>query len=494
MIKRLNRVVFLLLLLFVSSNAVSQENIKGIHQLQAEEFRANNISVSKKHSTAEIAPINTEALEEKKLDRVVFGFLPDWEVSSADMNMRYELLSHLAVFAFSVQQDGSFTYPSGWPGSWATVMGNAHNAGTKVVMTITNFQLGVDHKNDTYNETHPILIDGPQRDKLFSEIKKVITANNLDGINVDFEGAHVASYDRGAIMNNFLIALKAELNSISTDQELSFSGPAVNWGGWEFGGMSDIVDHLFIMAYDYNFSKTKIADEVSPLYSSSVGWDQSIDRTVRVWYKDAIANHPEKVILGIAYYGQSWKTNTSNLNSTVIKYNWSTRYRDIEIFNSEYTREWDDVTRTPRFYDLKYDEETNADVWWQVYMDDVESIALKYDYALDKGLGGVGMWALNFDGDRPELWDLIRDKFEGLPSLSTDDFADVKISVYPNPVQNILNVDVSGVEGKVIIYSILGEVIYEGTSGKISTGSWDKGLYFVSVDVGNRRQVFKLMK
>ncbi|MCK5787489.1 MAG: hypothetical protein KAH32_00615, partial [Chlamydiia bacterium] len=281
MIKGLNRVVFLLLSFFIANNAFSQENRKGIHQQHAEEFRINDISVSNKQSTAEIVPINIEALEEKELGRVVFGFLPDWEYSTADANMEYDLLSHLAVFAFSVQPDGSFTKPSGWPNSWATIINNAHAAGTKVVMTVTNFQLAVDHTNDTYNETHPILIDGAQRDRLFAGIKEVITDYNLDGINIDFEGAHVAGYDRGTIMHNFLIALRGELNSISTDLELSFSGPAVNWGGWEFGNMVDIVDHLFIMAYDYNYSKNNIADEVSPLYSSSIGWNQSIDRTVR---------------------------------------------------------------------------------------------------------------------------------------------------------------------------------------------------------------------
>lgn len=478
MVRSVYKTVLLLLLMFFSVTAISQEDRKGIHQLQAEQYGNYDVSVVKKKSNEPIIPLQKEAQSEKALDKVVFGFLPDWEYTTADANMEYELLSHLAVFAFSVQNDGSLAQPGGWP--WADVINNAHTAGTKVIMTITNFAL-------SKAETHEVLISGAKREQLFAEITNVISANNLDGINVDFEGLHTDVSDRGSVMNNFLFELRAYLDAHFDKSELSFSTPPVNWGSaWKFDDMSEIVDHIFVMAYDYNENKGAIADAVSPLYPRN-SYAYCIDRTFTVDYASVMSKHPEKLILGVPYYGQSWQTETADLNSTVIKHNWSTRYKDIDVFNSDYTRYWDDVTLTPWFFKPSDGE------WRQVYMDDLESLTLKYDYAISKKLGGVGMWALNYDGEKRDLWNLIADKFSG-GNLSNNELDSNSLKVYPNPVKNILYVEVDGKNANVSVISLSGTLVYKGSAGEINTESWDKGVYLVVVRDGKAIKTVKVIK
>ncbi len=68
---------------------------------------------------------------------------------------------------------------------------------------------------------------------------------------------------------------------------------------------------------------------------------------------------------------------------------------------------WDDIGKVG--WQAYYVEET--DTWRMIFLDDPRSLAVKYDFAKDKGLAGVGMWALGFDEGKTELWALLHEKF-----------------------------------------------------------------------------------
>ena len=46
--------------------------------------------------------------------------------------------------------------------------------------------------------------------------------------------------------------------------------------------------------------------------------------------------------------------------------------------------------------------------WRQLWYDDVDSVLAKVGLARRKDLRGVGIWALGYDGDQPELWAALR--------------------------------------------------------------------------------------
>ena len=49
--------------------------------------------------------------------------------------------------------------------------------------------------------------------------------------------------------------------------------------------------------------------------------------------------------------------------------------------------------------------------WRGLYYDDAETLAAKYDLVNAYDVRGVGIWALGYDGSRPELYAVIKDKF-----------------------------------------------------------------------------------
>ena len=430
----LQKIVVVFLMLFTSLSVYSQEKQEGVHHLQAEEMRKDMPYISaKKNNTVPIIPLSVNAT--KGLNKVVFGFLPDWEYGrGAHNNMRYELLSHVAVFDFTIQSDGSLNNPSGWP--WTDVINGAHAKGTKVIMSVSNFEI-----SDATLST--ILRGTTEKNNFFKNLKSIISTYNLDGVNIDFEAFNTA--DRGSVLNSFMSDLTNYIHTELPGKEVSFDGPAVNWSGWDFEGLVDAVDHLFIMAYDYNQNKGKVADPVSPLYPGS--WSKCIDVTVTSYstgYAAAVSKSPEKIILGVPYYGQKWQTVNGDLYADVVTRISSTRYKDDFAKFNIYGRQWDTKSHTS-WYKFQ-----SSGKWYEVYSDDAGSLGEKYDYTIAKNLGGIGIWALNYDGTRGELWDLISDKFYtnsgtcNMTATSTPDYFVRYVQVMDEAKENALITNETG--------------------------------------------------
>ena len=47
----------------------------------------------------------------------------------------------------------------------------------------------------------------------------------------------------------------------------------------------------------------------------------------------------------------------------------------------------------------------------QLFFEDVKSLSIKYDWIKRNKIGGVGIWALGYDNEHPELWNLLSKKF-----------------------------------------------------------------------------------
>ena len=65
--------------------------------------------------------------------------------------------------------------------------------------------------------------------------------------------------------------------------------------------------------------------------------------------------------------------------------------------SAQYTRKWDNVTLTPY-----YNFQDHWGQWGMGSYDDAESLGLKYDYAVKRGVG-IGIWAIDYPmGDEVE--------------------------------------------------------------------------------------------
>ena len=280
----------IVLFTFLSSNIILSQEIvkKGIHELQAKEFGgAANRQINAAKNISDIIPLQSK--NQASLSKKVFGFLPYWEQSAgAHNNIQYNLLTHIACFDFRVQLDAAISTPPGWP--WTTEINAAHSVGTKVIMTVVNFG-GTDGADAVAWE---LFTNTAKQNTFFTNVKNLIETYNLDGVNIDFEG--MVSAHRGAELNTFMAKLTAYIHEELPGKEVSFDGPAVNWGGWIMNDLVDSVDYLIVMAYDYTSANSANAGPVAPL-KHHTSWKRFITRTIETGtYKEPSTNHPEKLI------------------------------------------------------------------------------------------------------------------------------------------------------------------------------------------------------
>ncbi|MEA1986729.1 MAG: glycosyl hydrolase family 18 protein, partial [Candidatus Marinimicrobia bacterium] len=335
--------------------------------------------------------------------------LPDWKYSSAEQYLQYDLLSHIACFDFTVSAvDGSIGNPSGWP--WTSIINDAHTNGVKMIMCVVEFN------ND---DIHTIITDSTVKSNFIKNVESKINTYNLDGVNIDFEGLH--SNDRANNINPFMGELTDYIHTnIGNEQEVSFAGPAVNWESWDLPGLADSCDYIFVMAYDYFGSWSATAGPTSPLEGGSYNVTNSVTNTSS-GYGTVTQNNPEKIILGVPYYGDQWATEDDNEGSNT-EGDFHHPYYDsaVDTFVNN-GKNWSSN------YKVSWSTWQDGTQWHQMWCDDDSSLGLKYDLAKENNLKGVGMWALGYDNDRDELWDMIREKFY----ISQDDTVldDFEISV-----------------------------------------------------------------
>ncbi len=368
------------------------------------------------------------------LNETIFGYLPYWEYSTARNSLQYDLLTHLAVFDFGANVTGSISNPSYWP--WTDVINAAHANGVKVIMTLVNFNA---------DQIHTILTDTTVKKTLFANIKALLGQYALDGVNIDFEGLHTA--DRGTLLNGFMADLSSSVKQAFPQAEISFAGPAVNWGGWDLLGLSESCDYIFIMGYAFSGGWSTKAAATAPL----TGGSYNITNTVTVQYAEVVRSHPEKLILGVPYYGCRWKTKDAQKGSETIDFINNPFFNQAKKEAENYGDYWDSYSQTP-WYNYQIGTQ-----WYQVWYDNAPSLALKYDLADAHHLKGIGMWALGYDIGRSELWNLLRKRY--LPG--TQPPAETPKSIVVTPGENGTSLFVRYDS----VYGVQGYALYVSSDG-----------------------------
>ena len=409
-IKRSPALVFILLFLF-NIYAFSQQPaqpIPSIHQTERLLHPAERLSPEDVVRTENAIPLNKNV---DGLSSTVFGYLPYWEYPSALSYLQYDLLSHIAVFDFQAFSNGYIDLPADWP--WTDLINTAHQNGTKVIITVVSFNAST---------IHAILTNESVKEDFFANVLAIIEADLLDGVNIDFEGLYTE--DSGNILNAFMLELSNFLHNANPDYEVSIAAPPVNWGGWDFTGLSMSCDYIFIMGYNYYGSWSTTSGANAPLTGGSI----NIMSTVLSEYGEVTQTTPEKLILGVPYYGNRWETATALPYSQVIDYIDHPLYESAMNNAEQDGLLWDNVSQT------SYSVYENNDYYEQTWFDTDSSLGRKYDLAEQYELKGVGMWALGYDGVRTELWDELRQRYfspVGIEEMHLTDFGSTK--VFPNP-------------------------------------------------------------
>lgn len=401
-------------------------------------------------SNFSIIPLNEST--NISLTHAIFGYLPYWEYPDAMNYIQYDLLSHIAVFDFIINEDGSIDYPPNWP--WVDLINTSHENGVKIILTATNF---------TGSQIHTILNNNNVKLDLFANLLSIMQQYSLDGVNIDFESINYS--DRGTILNDFMFDLTSFVHDANQSYEVSFASPPVNWGGWNFEGLAALCDYLFIMGYNFYGPWSNTSGPCAPL----TGGNFNITNVIANEYTNIVQNDPQKLILGVPYYGNIWTTQNTQPYSNIINHISQPTY-EIAMNNAiQDTLLWDEISLTS----WSYYETTNS--VYQTWFDTDTSLCLKYSLAEDYQLKGVGMWALGYDGIRLELWDELREHFltpihvENNPHKQDWDFR-----IFPIPTTGVLTVSLPNgneLQSSISIVDLHGKVIYYNTNTRNHSSS-----------------------
>jgi spore germination protein YaaH len=323
----------------------------------------------------------------------VFGYHPYW-MGTAWQNYNYNLISTIAYFSAEATATGGLSDLHGWPVTG--LINTAHANGVDVVLCVTLF---------SNSALVTLLGNATYRQNLIDNLLTQVQAGNADGINVDFESFPASQKQN---MVQFITDLTNTFHTEIPGSQVTLATPAVDWNdGWDYNALATVSDGLFIMGYDYYYSGSSSTGPNSPL----TGNGYSISWTVND-YLNKTNNQPEKLIIGYPYFGFEWPATSSSAGAPTTDTGTAKFYAEMEGNALSYGKLWHESSQTPWYH---YQNPN----WVQGWYDDSLSLSLKYDFAINNDLLGVGIWAMGYDGSNPELWDLLSAKFGAIAPPTT---------------------------------------------------------------------------
>jgi spore germination protein YaaH len=397
---------------FLPALALAQLEIRhvGIHQLEAESHRNDTVTVT--IDPAAPVPFIARSGGNAESGKYVYGWHPYWAAANAYLSFDYSALTHIAYFSYETDPaTGGYTTIRAW--NTTPIISYAHQQGVKVTLTVTNFG---------YDQNDMILGDTLKQDLMITTLISLLASRSGDGVNFDLEMV------RNTQRANLVAFMRRAVSRIKTaipGAEISMATPAVDWSGtWDFAQLGQICDYLIVMGYDYYWSGSSTAGPVAPLG----GENYNITRTIDTYLAAGVP--PQKLLLGVPWYGNDWPVVSGDRKSAATGTASSRVYSVAEPMAGIYGKIFDATTKVPWFAYL------SGTAWRQVWYDDSLSLALKYNLANARALAGVGIWAISHEAGRSEIWSGIKAAFRttGVEAAAGEVPQSVQLfQNYPNP-------------------------------------------------------------
>lgn len=223
-----------------------------------------------------------------------------------------------------------------------------------------------------------------------------------DGINVDIEDALKADQPQERKLLTVLMhELKGELDRQVPHHQLTFdvawSPQCVDERCYDYKGLADFTDFLFVMAYDMQ-SQIPASKCIAGANSGYPRAEEGLRQYLKLGIK------PEQLVLGLPWYGRDYPCiNPANLTVCPIQpvpfrgapcsdavapeLDYHVVERLLSSSQAITKRQWDAAAKSPWF-----DYRTSQGHIHQLWYDDVESLTLKCELAKSLHIRGVGVW------------------------------------------------------------------------------------------------------
>jgi chitinase len=325
------------------------------------------------------------APEETKKHKVFVGYLYG---QPRDVNFR--LYTHLC-HAFLVA-DGEGNVQKGRNVPSRELTSNAHKAGVKVILSVGGWG---------WDRQFASIVANPEaEDRYVKSVTGIVDDTDYDGIDLDWEypdsEKEIVGFER------LTRRLRKELDAIGDKKKrgmvLTMAAAAnpgtLKWLKKEF--LLETMDWVNVMTYDFTGDWTNFAGHHSPLYASSKqprGSARSTESTMKYLLEER-GIPADRLAVGIPLYGRGFAVKepyASTKDAPKGRVPRGGDYRNIDRLLREqgWIRQWDDETKNPWLI--------SAERSVVIGYDDAESVGLKTEWAMKKGLRGVFFWQIAAD-------------------------------------------------------------------------------------------------
>lgn len=250
----------------------------------------------------------------------------------------------------------------------------AHDMGLEVWGLIDNFSHeGID--------TYEVLAGLSTRQHLINGLVDAALRYGLDGINIDFENI---SLDAGEPFIEFIRELSIPCREHGIVLSVDNYVPMGNTGHYDRKEQGIVADYVIIMGYDEHYKGSEVPGSVASINFVEKGIENTVAQ---------VPAH--KVINAIPFYTRIWETKGTTVESQAVGMEAAKQY----LADHNITTMWDETTCQ------NYGEYQSGDSFYQVWMEDEDSIRVKLNIMSKYNIAGVAEWQLAFASD--SVWDVI---------------------------------------------------------------------------------------
>ena len=328
-----------------------------------------------------------------KEDVEVIGWHPYWMRDSYKY-YDFNLLSILCYYSYDVNpSNGVNMNPDALSDlRRSDILDSLNKYEVKLYLTVTLFG---------EEENHLFLSDPEAKELFYDELLNELTKENsmFSGIDLDFEG--IPRSDKG-LFTDFVKELSVRIGD--RGYEIIIDVPYYTLdGAFEFRELTQFVKYFNVMAFEFNGVNSVFPGSVAPL--RNLENQPSIETAVNDLLNVGV--DAKKIILSLPLYGEEW--NVSGLDQGLsVKYNQSLPYYKIKSkYGVNYHPYYDPFTMS--YFYLVHDSLTGEKL--SIWYENETSLSLKFKWATEAGVKGVGLWALGYENGAPEIWNAIDENF-----------------------------------------------------------------------------------
>lgn len=251
----------------------------------------------------------------------------------------------------------------------------AHGRGLEVWVLVDNFTYDVD--------TREILAYTSKRAKLIEGLVTEALALGADGINVDLEQIpENAGEDYVEFLRELSIPCRANGLVLSVDNYVPKEYNAHY--GWKEQGV--VADYVIIMGYDEHYGGSQVAGSVASINYVEEGISTMVQFVPS-----------EKVINAVPFYTRIWETVNGAVSSQAVGMTTAANF----LADQGVQAAWDEGTCQ------NYAEVQDGDSFYQVWLEDAQSLEAKMGIMRKYEIGGVAAWKLGYESGHPEIWGVL---------------------------------------------------------------------------------------